>query len=284
MEKTLTFEQMMALFAEGRKETAELRKSMAERDARADERFAEGRKETAELRKSMAEGFAESRKETAELCASIANLRSSISDLKVVTEKTNARVDETNARLDKAIAKLDKNNAKLDENNAKLDKNNAKLDENTAQMKINSHKMGLNTNKLGKIVESVVIPNIVEKFNEKGFKFDDVNTRVEILNEKEDGNLAELDALLENGKYVIAVEAKTDMEVKDVNDHVKRLNALRVLPRKKKKKIYGAISTAIARKRPVNYALKQGFYVLQQPDVMGVKILDFPKGQSAKAW
>jgi uncharacterized HAD superfamily protein len=151
MGKTLTFEQMMALFAEGRKETAELRKSMAE--------------ETAKLRKNMADGFAESRKETAKLSASIARLED-------ITEKTNARVDATNARLDATIVEMR---------------------ENTAQMKINNHNMGL-------------------------------------------------------------------------------------------QKIYGALATAIAKKKPVNYALGKGFYVLQQPDVMGVKILDFPKGHSAKAY
>jgi DNA repair exonuclease SbcCD ATPase subunit len=247
---------MMALFAEGRKETAELRANM-------EKGFAEGRKETAELRKSMAEGFAEGRKETAELRASIASLHVEVSELKKVTEKTNARVDETNARLDKAIAKLD---------------------ENTKQMKINSHNVGVLSNKLGRIIESTVIPGIVDKFNEKGFKFKRVSTRVDILKEDEDVKLAELDALLENGKFVIAVESKTDMDMSDVREHVERLNVLRGLSRFKGKKIYGALTTAVIRKRPVNYALEQGFYVLQQPDAMRVKILDFPKGHSAKAW
>jgi hypothetical protein len=144
--------------------------------------------------------------------------------------------------------------------------------------------MGLLTNKLGGIVESIVLPGIVGKFNEKGFSFDSVSTRVKFLTEEKYGNLAEVDALLENGKFVIAVEAKTDMQVSDVNKHIKRLNILRGIPRFKGKKIYGAFSTAIARKRPVDYALEKGFYVLQQPDVMGVKILDFPKGYHAKAW
>jgi DNA repair exonuclease SbcCD ATPase subunit len=323
MSKTLTYEQMMALFAEGRnetaelrnsiaegiKETAELRKSIAEETAKLrtnmEKGFAEGRKETAELRKSMAEGFAESRKETAELRASIARLEA-------VTEKTNARVDATNARLDKVIAKLDENTAKLDENTAKLDENTAKLektnarvdvtnarldkaiaklDENTAKLEKtnakldeNNHKVGEHTNKLGGIIEHAVLPDIVDKFKEKGFEFNDVSVRVEILNEEKNGNLAEIDALLENGKDVIAVEAKTDMKIKDVNDHIKRLDVLRKLSRFKGKKIYGALATAVVRKKPVDYALKHGFYVLQRPDVMGVKILDFPKGHSAKAW
>jgi hypothetical protein len=111
-----------------------------------------------------------------------------------------------------------------------------------------------------------------------------VSTRVEFLNEEGNGNLTEVDALLENGKFVIAVEAKTDMKVSDVNKHIKRLDILRGIPRFKGKKIYGAFSTAVARKKPVDYALENGFYVLQQPDVMGVRILDFPKGHCAKAW
>jgi hypothetical protein len=56
------------------------------------------------------------------------------------------------------------------------------------------------------------------------------------------------------------------------------------MPRFKGKKIYGALATAVSKRKPVNYALEQGFYVLQRPDTMGLKILDFPKGCRAKAW
>ena len=57
-----------------------------------------------------------------------------------------------------------------------------------------------------------------------------------------------------------------------------------VVPRFKGKKIYGAFSTAIAEQKSIKYALSKGFYGLQQPDVMAVRIIDFPKGRSAKAW
>jgi hypothetical protein len=193
--------------------------------------------------------FAEGRKETAELRSSITEQGKRIDDLRVIVEKNNERLDKISVDL-----------------------------------KNNTHEMGLLTNKLGGIVESIVLPGIVGKFNEKGFSFDSVSTRVEFLNEERNGNLTEVDALLENGKFVIAVETKTDMQVSDVNKHIKRLNILRGIPRFKGKKIYGAFSTAIARKKPVDYALEKGFYVLQQPDVMGVRILDFPKGHRAKAW
>ena len=240
------------------KEMAELRANIAEQGAELRANIAE---QGAELRASIAEQGAELRasiaKQGAELRASIAKqgteLRASIAEQGTELQK---KIDLTNSRLDRSLEKLDKN----------------------------THVMGLLTNKLGGIIESIVIPGIVEKFNEKGFGFDSISTNVEFLNEKKTANLAEVDALLENGSFVIAVEAKTDMQVRDVNEHIKRLKVLRKIPRFKGKKIYGAFSTAIARKRPINYALEQGIYVLQQPDVVGVKILDFPKGRSAKAW
>jgi cell division protein FtsL len=227
MSKTLTYEQMMALFAEGHKETAELRSSIAEQGKRIDD------------------------------------LGSRIDDLRVI---------------------VDKNNERLDKISVDMQRNNERLDKISVDLKSTTQEMGNLTNKLGGIVESIVIPGIVGKFNEKGFSFDSVSTNVKFLSEGKRGKLAEVDALLENGKFVIAVEAKTDMQVSHVNEHIKRLNLLRSIPRFKGKKIYGAFSTAIARKKPVDYALEKGFYVLQQPDVMGVKILDFPKGHHAKAW
>jgi len=197
----------------------------------------------------LRESIVESRKETAELRASIAEQGKAIVELR-------ESVAEQGKRMDKVLDEL----------------------------RVNNHRVGELTNKVGRIVEKVVVPNIVDKFNEKGFKFDAVSTNVEFLNEKKNGNLTEIDALLENGKFVIAVETKMDLSVSDVNAHIKRLQALRKVPRFKGKKIYGAVSTAIAREKPVNYALSKGFYVLQQPDVMAVRIIDFPKGHSAKAW
>jgi hypothetical protein len=202
--------------------------------------------------------------------ASIVELRESIVESRKETAELRASIAEQGKRIDVVCERLDEQGKRMDK----------VLDE----LRVNNHKIGELTNKVGHIVEKIVVPGIVEKFNEKGFKFDSVSTNVEFLNEKKDGNLAEVDALLENGKLVIAVETKTDLSVSDVNVHIKRLQALRKVPRFKGKKIYGAVSTAIAREKPINYALQKGFYVLRQPDVMAVKIMDFPKGHSAKAW
>jgi septal ring factor EnvC (AmiA/AmiB activator) len=241
----------------------ELRKSIAESNA--------------ELRASIAEQGKRMEQETAELRASIAEQGKR---LDVVCE----RLDEQGKRMDEQGKRIDAVCKRLDEQGKRMEDQGKRMDKVLDELRVNNHRVGELTNKVGRIIEKVVVPGIVDKFNEKGFKFDAVSTNVEFLNEKKNGNLAEVDALLENGKFVIAVESKTELTVKDVNTHIKRLQALRKVPRFKGKKIYGAVSTAVAKEKPINYALEKGFYVLQQPDVMAVRIVDFPKGRSAKAW
>jgi hypothetical protein len=215
---------------------------------------------------------------TETVLASIAKLHAEFAELRIDMEAGFAEQGKSIAEQGKSIAEL---RVDMEAGFAEQGKSIAEL---SSDLKKNTHINGELNNKIGRLIESIVLPGIVDKFNEKGFNFDSVAANVKLLNAEETGNLTELDALLENGHFVIAIETKTDMHVSDVNAHIKRMNALRKHPRFKGKKIYGAFSTAIIRKKTVSYALEQGFYVLQQPDVLGIKILDFPKGCSAKAW
>ncbi|MCL1956180.1 MAG: hypothetical protein FWF63_02555 [Fibromonadales bacterium] len=269
--------ELRAGIAESRKDTAELRERMDEQGRRMDEQWKRSEQAAAELRERMDEQWKRSEQAAAEL-------RERMDEQGKRMDEQGKRMDEQGRRIDKMLeefaearAELKKNTSDLAETRAHLEKNNRKLDEN-------NHIVGKLTNKFGKIVEKILLPGIVDKFNEKGFKFDAVSANVEFLNEKKDGNIAEVDALLENGKFVIAVETKTELTIKDVNAHIKRLQALHKVLRFKGKKIYGAFSTAVVKPKPIKYALENGFYVLQQPDAMAIKILDFPKGHSAKAW
>ncbi|GBU23742.1 hypothetical protein R83H12_00359 [Fibrobacteria bacterium R8-3-H12] len=270
----------------------ELRNSLAEQGKRSEQA-------TAELRESLAEQGKRSEQATAELRESLAEQGKRLDKAIEKLDEHGQRLDEQGRRMEEQGRRMeelgrhmeeqgkrmDEQGRHMEEQGKRMDKMLEEFAETRAEMKKNTHEVGKLTNKLGSIVEKIVLPGIVDKFNEKGFKFDSVSANVEFLNEKKDGNIAEVDALLENGRFVIAVETKTELTVRDVNTHIKRLQALRKIPRFKGKKIYGAFSTAIAeKKKPVSYALDKGFYVLQQPDVMAIRILDFPKGRSAKAW
>ena len=159
------------------------------------------------------------------------------------------------------------------------------IKETGKSIKTLTEQMGGLHNKFGEMAEHLVSPGVVERFNSLGYHFDGIADRgFKILDEKR--NLkAEIDILLENGDYIIAVEVKADVRKNDIKHHVKRLEILRKHRNKKHKdprKIRGAIAGAIFYPNVKEIALENGFYVLEQSgDTMK---MDIPEGFKPKEW
>jgi hypothetical protein len=148
--------------------------------------------------------------------------------------------------------------------------------ETDRQIKENSRLIGKLGGRLGDLVEHLVIPNILEKFNERGYGFGRAGPHVRYHGP--DGKyIAEVDILLENGDTVLAVEVKTTLTDQDVKDHVERMNKLRRYAdeRKDERKLLGAITGAIASPGVKTFALRKGFFVLEQTgDTMQINVPD----------
>ncbi|MDR2619249.1 MAG: hypothetical protein LBC62_10305, partial [Treponema sp.] len=101
------------------------------------------------------------------------------------------------------------------------------------------------------------------KFEELHFTFTKAN-RTEIK-DKEHGLFLEVDALLENGDRVMAVEVKTKPTVDDINDHIERMEKLRkYADLHNDRRIYlGAVAGVVFSEGNKKYALKKGFYVIE---------------------
>ena len=154
--------------------------------------------------------------------------------------------------------------------------------ETERSIKALTSQMGGLHNKFGAIAEHLVGPGIVERFNNLGYHFNSITNRgLKILDEK--GNLeTEVDILLENGNFVIAVEVKADVKTDDIKHHVKRLEILRKYRKNDSRKIQGAIAGAIFYPNMKEMALANGFYVLEQSgDTMK---MDIPEGFKPKEW
>jgi hypothetical protein len=121
-------------------------------------------------------------------------------------------------------------------------------------------------NRFGELIEHLVSPNLMEKFITLGYAFSRTNTRVKYKDVTTGKTLAEVDVLLENGEFVLAVEIKADPSSEDVKDHVKRMETLRAYAdvHNDKRKYIGAIAGGIVGTEVKTYALKSGFYVLEQ--------------------
>jgi hypothetical protein len=131
------------------------------------------------------------------------------------------------------------------------------------QMKETDKKVGELTNRFGDMVEHMVVPNLLAKFKTLGFTFEVAHKNTEIKDEKNKIFL-EADVFLENGDKVMIVEIKATPGVKDVNDHVKRMEKMRQYAdlHQDRRAYLGAVAGVVMSESVKNHALKRGFFVL----------------------
>jgi hypothetical protein len=138
-------------------------------------------------------------------------------------------------------------------------------------------------NKFGELAEHLVAPNIAEKFNALGYGFTCTTTHTKFC----DSNgqiMAEVDVLLNNRDFVMAVEVKAQPTEEHVREHIQRMEILRRYADEHGdgRKHIGAIAGAIMNEQVRRYAIKSGFYVIEQSGDT-VKI-DAPEGFKPREW
>jgi predicted AAA+ superfamily ATPase len=145
----------------------------------------------------------------------------------------------------------------------------------------NNRQLGGLHRSFGELAEHLVAPGIAKRFEELGYRF-----RV-IAHSKygpydgykviEKGNvLTEIDIMLEDDDYIIAVEVKSRPVLKDIEHHIKRLEILREAKDEfgdNKRKIRGAMAGAVFPQEAKKAAIEAGFYVVvQSGDTMKIEI------------
>jgi hypothetical protein len=141
-------------------------------------------------------------------------------------------------------------------------------------------------NKFGELAEHLVAPNMSKKFNALGYNFTCTGTNIK-FHEDVDGKtkiVAEVDVLLNNRDFVMAVEVKAQPLEEHVRAHIKRMEALRRYADKHddRRKYIGAIAGAIMNDQVKLYAINSGFYVIEQSgDTMKINA---PEGFKPREW
>ncbi|MDR2102183.1 MAG: hypothetical protein LBP43_06400 [Treponema sp.] len=137
--------------------------------------------------------------------------------------------------------------------------------------------------RLGEMTEHLMSPKLHEKFEKLGFCFNH-SSRNHELQDPGKKRLTEIDLLLENGEYALAVEVKTHLRTRDVQDHVKRMDILRRVAdaHGDRRKYLGALAGAVVDREVLAYALKNGFYVIV-PSGETVDI-EAPEGFKPRIW
>ena len=141
--------------------------------------------------------------------------------------------------------------------------------------------IGKLNNRFGEIVEYMVAPNLREKFWEMGLEFNQANPNAVFSDNKI--VLFEVDVLLQNGDKAMLVEVKTTLTTEDVNDHIARLEKMRTYAdlHGDKRAFLGAVAGVVMTSNVKEYALRQGFYVIEPS---GETFNIIPPNGSPKEW
>ena len=127
-------------------------------------------------------------------------------------------------------------------------------------------KMGELSGTWGKFVAEMVKPRIVEMFKDRGIQIETSFQNISgFLGNQE---YYEIDLLLINKEYAVAVEVKSSLSVEDVKEHLERLDKIKkVAPRRidlNNISLFGAVAGMIIEEGADRYAYKKGLFVLRQ--------------------
>ena len=146
-----------------------------------------------------------------------------------------------------------------------------------------SKQLGGLGNSIGDLTESMFSGALWEKFAEYGIPVSAQSERRKFSDGKR--VIAEADIFIENGEYAIPVEIKTKLTVKNVDEHIERIEAIRrhFDAKGDKRKLLGAVAGGVVPENVFNYAQGNGLFVLVQSGD-SVTIADMPKGFKAREW
>ena len=203
--------------------------------------------------------------------------------IKEVGEKqkeTAVQMQETDRRMQETDRQMQETDRRMQETDRQMQETDRRMEE---QWKKTSKVLGDLGLRFGELVERLIAPNLVEKFNAMNFDFRTASPNRRYYDSKHQ-ELAEVDVLLENSSVVMAVEAKSKLLASHVQDHIERMNILRAYADEHddRRVWLGAVGGAVLAPDARKAALKAGFYLLEQSgDTMMISV---PEGFKPKEW
>ncbi len=137
---------------------------------------------------------------------------------------------------------------------------------------------------LGRFAEHQVKEDLVNKFNKYGLPVHSYTTN--FVQRNEDGEFVyEVDILLYNTKYVVAIEVKNHLEKDDIDEHIQRMKKLQdyPLPDTKGKSLLAGVACMISAEGLDKYAAFKGLFFIK-PSGENIKIINSKKSFKPRAW
>jgi predicted glycoside hydrolase/deacetylase ChbG (UPF0249 family) len=141
-----------------------------------------------------------------------------------------------------------------------------KFQETDRKMKETDRQIGRLGNRLGDLIEHLTASNLLDQFRLLNYTFTRISRNTKIK-DPDNRIRAEIDLLLENGEYAMAVEVKSLLTLMDVKEHIKRMETLRHYAdiHQDKRKYVSSVSGALVEEEARDFALEKGIYVIEHP-------------------
>ncbi|MDR1269160.1 MAG: hypothetical protein LBK82_06520 [Planctomycetaceae bacterium] len=211
--------------------------------------------------KEIDKQFAESREEFAES-------RKQIAEIKEIIRQTGEQMKQTDERMKQTDEQMKQTDERMDRI----------LNELHQQTKRTDIELGRLGNRFGEMIEHLVAAGVADRFNEMGYHFHGVSAGNFKAKDEKGQTIAEVDILLENDDFFVAVEIKSKPRMDDIADHIDQLKILQqyfAKHRGKEKKVIGAIAGAVFADHIKKAVIANGLYaIVQSGDTIKI---DVPK-------
>jgi hypothetical protein len=147
-----------------------------------------------------------------------------------------------------------------------------------------SEQMGGLHNSMGDLIEILIAPHLWEKFGGYPYNLCRGYQRVPIFDEK-NKEVAEIDILLSDTEWCMAVEVKRNLREDDIDRHIVRMGRILRYPPAEivGKKLLGALAGGVVAPEVHKYAHNAGFFVLELRGD-NVSLVPPPAGFEPKIW
>ncbi len=181
---------------------------------------------------------------------------------------------ETDQRMKETDRRMKETDRRMKETDRRMKETDRQMKETDRQMKETDRKInkisGDFDRKWGRLVESLAAGNLVKLLNERNIDVEETGERTKGARNAKDkyGNIyegrCEIDIVARNGEELVAVEVKTTLNAKDVDEFLYKLdNFTCFFPGQKDKKIYGAMAYLTVYQNADVYARKKGLFTIK---------------------
>jgi hypothetical protein len=202
---------------------------------------------------------------------------------KAMAQEADKRQQEIARQMQETDRRMQETDRRMQETDRRIQETDRLIKENAAQMKATDKKFGELYHRFGDVVEHLIAPNLIEKFNAMNFDFRTAGPNRKFYDNNHQ-EIAEVDILLENTNTVMAVEVKSKLLASHVQDHIERMDILRAYAdeHNDRRVWLGAVGGALLATDARKAALKAGFYLIEQSG--DTVMISVPSGFKPKEW